>query len=345
MPTGIALALPEGYVALVHPRSGLAARHGLSIVNTPGTVDAGYRGEIKVLLVNLDPREPVELRRGDRIAQLVVQRVRAGAVFTEVDALPGVGRAAPGDTVQPEARPRSASRRPPTARDRRRRRTDVPPQGPSSEPDEAVERRGARPAARTRPSGPWDVRGPRRRRASTGSTSARCCVPPREGAELQLQVDESSGEVQSVMLAGEDGRPRAAGLRGAAQRRPLGRGAAARSPRDIAQHGGTATERRGPLGHRAGLPDAGGAARRHPGDAAVPDHRHQRPPLAAARDVPRASRRSSPTAPRTGRTPCAVVVVHRGTHAMPVGDALPLTLPDDAQRLELTGPRIRRFAD
>ena len=79
VPTGIAIALPEGYVALVHPRSGLAARHGLSIVNTPGTIDAGYRGEIKVLLVNHDPREPIELRRGDRVAQLVVQRVeRAG---------------------------------------------------------------------------------------------------------------------------------------------------------------------------------------------------------------------------------------------------------------------------
>jgi dUTP pyrophosphatase len=61
VPTGIALALPEGYVALVHPRSGLAHRHGLSIVNTPGTIDAGYRGEVKVLLVNHDPRKPVEL--------------------------------------------------------------------------------------------------------------------------------------------------------------------------------------------------------------------------------------------------------------------------------------------
>jgi dUTP pyrophosphatase len=94
VPTGIALALPEGYVALVHPRSGLAARHGLSIVNTPGTIDAGFRGEIKVLLVNHDPAEPVELHRGDRIAQLVVQRFER-AVFTEVDALPasvrGVG--------------------------------------------------------------------------------------------------------------------------------------------------------------------------------------------------------------------------------------------------------------
>ena len=75
MPTGIALAVPAGYVALVHPRSGLAAKHGLSIVNTPGTVDAGYRGELQVVVVNHDPREVLQLRRLDRIAQLVVQRV------------------------------------------------------------------------------------------------------------------------------------------------------------------------------------------------------------------------------------------------------------------------------
>jgi dUTP pyrophosphatase len=94
VPTGIAMAVPEGYVALVHPRSGLAARHGLSIVNAPGTIDAGYRGEVKVLLVNLDPAEPIELRRGDRVAQLVLQRVEQAA-FTEVEVLPdsvrGVG--------------------------------------------------------------------------------------------------------------------------------------------------------------------------------------------------------------------------------------------------------------
>ena len=87
VPTGIGIALPEGYVALVHPRSGLAARHGLSIVNTPGTVDAGYRGEVKVLLVNLDARVPVQLKRGDRIAQLVIQRVER-ARFVEVGQLP-----------------------------------------------------------------------------------------------------------------------------------------------------------------------------------------------------------------------------------------------------------------
>lgn len=87
VPTGIALALPEGYVALVHPRSGLALRNGLSIVNAPGTIDAGYRGEIQVCLVNLDPTTPIVLSRGDRIAQLVIQRFET-AEFVEVESLP-----------------------------------------------------------------------------------------------------------------------------------------------------------------------------------------------------------------------------------------------------------------
>lgn len=95
VPTGISIALPDGYVALIHPRSGLAARSGVSIVNTPGTVDAGYRGEIEVLLVNLDPAQPVRLRRGDRIAQMVVQQVER-ARFIEAERLPGSGRAAGG---------------------------------------------------------------------------------------------------------------------------------------------------------------------------------------------------------------------------------------------------------
>lgn len=95
VPTGISLALPEGYVALVHPRSGLAARCGVSIVNAPGTVDAGYRGEVKVMLINLDPAEPVRLSRGDRIAQLVVQQVEH-ARFVEVDRLPASDRGAGG---------------------------------------------------------------------------------------------------------------------------------------------------------------------------------------------------------------------------------------------------------
>jgi dUTP pyrophosphatase len=95
VPTGIALALPEGYVALVHPRSGLAHRAGLSIVNAPGTIDAGYRGEVQVCLVNLDPATPIELRRGDRIAQLVIQQFET-ATFVEADDLPDSSRGAGG---------------------------------------------------------------------------------------------------------------------------------------------------------------------------------------------------------------------------------------------------------
>lgn len=94
VPTGIALAVPDGYAAFVHPRSGLAARHGLTVVNAPGTIDSGYRGEVMVILQNTDTHQPLQLRRGDRIAQLVVQRVER-ASFREVALLPdstrGVG--------------------------------------------------------------------------------------------------------------------------------------------------------------------------------------------------------------------------------------------------------------
>jgi len=89
--TGMAIALPAGYAAFVHPRSGLAARHGVTVVNAPGTVDAGYRGEIKVTLLNTDTTVPIRLRRGDRIAQLVIQRVEHAA-FHEVRRLPGSAR-------------------------------------------------------------------------------------------------------------------------------------------------------------------------------------------------------------------------------------------------------------
>ncbi|WP_207892004.1 dUTP diphosphatase [Streptacidiphilus pinicola] len=95
LPTGVAIALPDGYAAFVHARSGLAARCGVALVNAPGTVDAGYRGEIKVIVVNLDPRERVVFHRGDRIAQLVVQRVEK-VRFHEVAELPGSARAAGG---------------------------------------------------------------------------------------------------------------------------------------------------------------------------------------------------------------------------------------------------------
>src|SRR5690625_3143181 len=84
--TGIAIALPLGTVGLIHPRSGLAAKHGLSVVNTPGTVDADYRGEIKVCLINHDRQEPIEISRGMRIAQLVIQRVEL-VDFVEVEEL------------------------------------------------------------------------------------------------------------------------------------------------------------------------------------------------------------------------------------------------------------------
>ncbi|GAA0326331.1 dUTP diphosphatase [Actinoallomurus spadix] len=91
VPTGIAIALPDGYAAFVHPRSGLAAKLGVTIVNAPGTIDAGYRGEIKVTLLNTDTEHTVRLTRGDRIAQLVIQRVER-AVFHEVQVLPGSAR-------------------------------------------------------------------------------------------------------------------------------------------------------------------------------------------------------------------------------------------------------------
>lgn len=89
--TGIAIALPDGYAAFVHPRSGLAAKHGVTLVNAPGTVDAGYRGEIKVTLLNTDRDHPVSFSRGDRIAQLVIQRVER-ALFHEETVLPGSSR-------------------------------------------------------------------------------------------------------------------------------------------------------------------------------------------------------------------------------------------------------------
>ena len=114
VPTGVAVALPEGYAAFVHPRSGLAARHGVSIVNAPGTVDAGYRGEILVVLVNTDTEQSVRFARGDRIAQLVVQRVER-VEFAVVEDLPdsargtgghgstgGVAMMAPGSTTTDE---------------------------------------------------------------------------------------------------------------------------------------------------------------------------------------------------------------------------------------------------
>jgi dUTP pyrophosphatase len=91
VPTGIAIALPDGYVALVHPRSGLAIKHGVTMVNAPGTVDAGYRGELQCIMINHDPQQAITFHKGDRIAQLVIQKVER-AEFVEVSDLPGSGR-------------------------------------------------------------------------------------------------------------------------------------------------------------------------------------------------------------------------------------------------------------
>ena len=91
VPTGIAIALPDGYVALVHPRSGLAIKHGVTMVNAPGTVDAGYRGELQCIMINHDLKEAITFHKGDRIAQLVIQKVER-AEFVEVKDLPGSGR-------------------------------------------------------------------------------------------------------------------------------------------------------------------------------------------------------------------------------------------------------------
>lgn len=95
LPTGIAVAVPDGFAAFVHPRSGLAARAGLGLVNAPGTIDSGYRGELKVIVINHDRSEPLHLVRGERVAQLVVQRVER-ARFRAVEELPGSERGAGG---------------------------------------------------------------------------------------------------------------------------------------------------------------------------------------------------------------------------------------------------------
>lgn len=91
VPTGISIALPDGYAAFVHPRSGLAIKHGVTMVNAPGTVDAGFRGELQCIMINHDPQESITFKKGDRIAQLVIQKVER-AEFVEVQNLPGSGR-------------------------------------------------------------------------------------------------------------------------------------------------------------------------------------------------------------------------------------------------------------
>ena len=264
MPTGVALALPDGYVALVHPRSGLAARHGLSIVNTPGTIDAGYRGEIKVLLINHDPHESVELRRGDRVAQLVVQRSNGPPSWPSTNCRRRC--AAPGDTVLPEVSAPATSR-PTSPRPTRKDACEVPPQGSREH-----RRADRRPRPRTRPTRPRPRRRPPAPARSTprtsstpraGSTSARsCCCPSRDRAPAPGGRDVGQRPVGDVRRT--RGSAGAAGVRRAASRRPVERGPAPdrRRPGPPGRHRHRA---RGPLRHRAGLPDARRAARRHAG--------------------------------------------------------------------------------
>ncbi|MEY3848889.1 MAG: hypothetical protein RL602_208 [Actinomycetota bacterium] len=95
VPTGISIALPDGYAAFVHPRSGLAIKHGVTMVNAPGTVDAGFRGELQCIMINHDAHESISFKKGDRIAQLVIQKVER-AEFIEVRDLPGSGRGTDG---------------------------------------------------------------------------------------------------------------------------------------------------------------------------------------------------------------------------------------------------------
>ncbi len=95
VPTGISIALPDGYAAFAHPRSGLAIKHGVGMVNAPGTIDAGFRGELQIILINHDLRETFTIKRGDRIAQLVFQKVER-ADFIEVEELPGSDRGTDG---------------------------------------------------------------------------------------------------------------------------------------------------------------------------------------------------------------------------------------------------------
>ena len=95
VPTGISIALPDGYAAFVHPRSGLAIKHGVTMVNAPGTVDACFRGELQCIMINHDPNESITFKKGDRIAQLVIQKVER-AEYIEVKDLPGSGRGTDG---------------------------------------------------------------------------------------------------------------------------------------------------------------------------------------------------------------------------------------------------------
>lgn len=218
LPTGVSIALPDGYAAFVHPRSGLAARCGVALVNAPGTVDAGYRGEIKVIVVNLDPREDVRFERFDRIAQLVVQQVEK-VRFHEVAELPGSARAE-GASGPPAVTPPWTAQRVgidtlrsyPTGKDSdvfgRRKKSGAAEDaaGEAEQVVDAVEGEDAAEAPRRvnlppapRPDGPWDiseVAKPDEGRVDLGGIF----VPGVEGMELRVEVAGDAIVAATVVL-------------------------------------------------------------------------------------------------------------------------------------------------
>lgn len=274
LPTGVSVSLPEGYAGFVHPRSGLAARCGVALVNAPGTIDAGYRGEIKVIVVNLDPRETVRFERFDRIAQLVVQQVEK-VRFRQVAELPGSARAegasgppaaTPGRTVQAAqaVRPPRAARRVgidtlrsyPTGKDSdvfgRRKKRDAA-EDAAGETEQVVdsvdteadgERERVRLDPEPRPDGPWDsteVRDPAEGRVDLGGMF----IPGVEGMELRVEVAGDAIVAATVVLRDSAiqlqgfAAPKREGIWGEV-REEIGSG--------ITQQGGIIDEVEGPLG-------------------------------------------------------------------------------------------------
>ena len=349
MPTGVAIALPSGYAAFVHPRSGLAARHGVTIVNAPGTVDAGYRGEIHVNLVNLDPSEPFTVRRGDRIAQLVVQQVAGPsssrwtrsrtAIGGTLDTEPaGVSapagplpaqqtdrgrtvsifrrkrRTEPTGDADPRTRRRRGLRRPGT-RGRPRPLADAGRCRQPSDPTAGC-RRGARPTARVpRPRSVRPLRGGRGR----GPARPRSPVAPRRprhGAAAGGRPGGPGGRCAAV-LGGS-----AVQLQAFAAPRTEGLWPDIRSEiaASITRQGGTAEDVAGPLGSelQTRMPEAAVADVRFIGVDG---------PRWFLRAVLSGRPRSTPRPPTRLIDVVRSTVVVRGDEPMAPRDLLPLQLP------------------
>ena len=197
--TGVAVAIPEGYAGFVHPRSGLAHRVGLSLVNAPGTIDAGYRGEIKVNLINLDPTTPLTLRRGDRIAQLVVQPV-VRARFLPVEELPGSarghgGHGSTGGTRRPNQQKSKGGSDMPFGRRRNRIDRSLRERGVPPEPQHREREVDAT-------SGPWDdADAPEDGLARIDLGSLR--LPAMPGMDLRVELNAQQKVIAATLRAGE----------------------------------------------------------------------------------------------------------------------------------------------